>query len=94
MSWSTKRKRLLAKFRKLRKDGLLYCTYCNRGPLYVGKSKGRPIENRATVDHVIARDAGGSDDISNCVVSCVVCNTKKETKPVEQFLAELVQVTH
>lgn len=40
------------------------------------------------VDHVIARSTGGSDRVSNLVMSCIDCNGRKTNQPVEVFLAK------
>lgn len=43
------------------------CTYCNQ-------------EAKTTFDHIIPRDAGGPDDISNMVPACQSCNSSKSNK--------------
>jgi hypothetical protein len=40
------------------------CTYCNR-------------ESDTTFDHIIPRDKGGPDEISNMVPACQSCNSSK-----------------
>lgn len=44
---------------------------------------------QATLDHKVARSAGGGNAITNFVLACGDCNFKKETKTVEEFKAEL-----
>ena len=39
-----------------------------------------------TIDHVIARTKGGSDDESNLVCSCKRCNMQKNNRPLVDFL--------
>jgi 5-methylcytosine-specific restriction endonuclease McrA len=39
---------------------------------------------RLTIDHVVPRSKGGSDDWDNLVVACSSCNTKKGDKLLEQ----------
>ncbi|WP_254810065.1 HNH endonuclease [Natronosalvus amylolyticus] len=51
------------------KENLGYCTYCNR-------------ESETTFDHIIPRDAGGADDISNMVPACKSCNSSKSNKNI------------
>lgn len=34
-----------------------------------------------TIDHVVARSKGGSDDLDNLVASCLPCNSRKHTAP-------------
>jgi 5-methylcytosine-specific restriction endonuclease McrA len=43
------------------------CTYCNR-------------ESETTFDHIIPRDKGGPDKISNMVPACQSCNSSKSNK--------------
>ncbi|GBF04741.1 HNH endonuclease [Deinococcus aerius] len=52
------------------------CAYCDRND--------RPLE----VEHLTPRSQGGSDRISNLVLSCTPCNLKKGTQSLQQFLAE------
>lgn len=40
-----------------------------------------------TVDHLHPRGRGGSDRISNLVLSCIACNQKKAMRDVREFLA-------
>lgn len=51
------------------------CAYC--------AAENIPLE----VEHIIARASGGSDRVSNLTLSCIPCNQKKGTQPIEQFLA-------
>ena len=43
---------------------------------------------RYEVDHVVPRSLGGTDRVSNLVVSCHDCNVRKGNRPVAEFLAE------
>lgn len=53
----------------LERDGWV-CAYC-----------GKQLEgDDATVDHVIAKAAGGTDDAANAVASCRRCNGRKQDK--------------
>lgn len=56
------------------------CAYCGANP-HVDKK-----DIRLEVDHVHPRSLGGSDSLSNLVLSCHKCNQKKSNKPVEEFL--------
>lgn len=54
----------------LQRDGYT-CTYCGKQGL-TGKD--------ATADHVIPKDAGGTDDPSNLVAACRRCNGSKSNR--------------
>lgn len=51
------------------------CCYCGKqdGPL--------------NIDHIHSKARGGSNKISNLVLACIPCNTKKGASPIEEFLA-------
>lgn len=53
----------------LNRDGWI-CQYCDK------ELKG----SDATADHVIPKDAGGTDDPSNLVAACLRCNGLKSNK--------------
>jgi 5-methylcytosine-specific restriction endonuclease McrA len=40
------------------------------------------------IDHFDPKARGGSNRISNLVLACVQCNTKKGAQPIEVFLAK------
>lgn len=50
------------------------CTYC-----------GIELRGRGCFDHVIPRSGGGTNDPSNLVRSCHVCNESKQADSVEDF---------
>lgn len=58
--------------RILERDGGI-CQFCHKGPL---------VGDDATVDHWIAKDAGGTDDPSNLVTACRSCNSRKGNRPI------------
>ena len=39
-----------------------------------------------TVDHVVAKARGGTDDLDNLTAACAPCNTRKGTLAVEDWL--------
>ena len=41
-----------------------------------------------TIDHVVALARGGTDDMSNLVPACKSCNSSKQAKPLQQWMAE------
>lgn len=50
-----------------------------------------PVERgrNATLDHFLARDAGGSNDATNLLTSCLRCNSRRQNMPALLF-AELL----
>ena len=52
------------------------CVYCG--------AKNVPFEK----EHVIPKSRGGSNRISNLVLSCRACNEKKDNMPIEEFLKD------
>jgi 5-methylcytosine-specific restriction endonuclease McrA len=54
------------------------CVYCG--------ATGVPLN----IDHVRPRSRGGSDRVSNLVLSCVPCNQAKGNRPVEEFASPAV----
>jgi hypothetical protein len=52
----------------------LPCIYC-----------GHPSEQ---TDHIVSRDAGGTDDHFNLAPACKSCNSAKGKRPVEHFLRQ------
>lgn len=53
------------------------CSYCG-----VALIESKVANNAATVDHLVPRSAGGTDDVYNLVACCRVCNAKKGVKQV------------
>ncbi len=51
------------------------CAYCDKA--------GVPLNT----DHLVAQARGGSDRVSNLVMSCIDCNTRKADRLIEEFLA-------
>jgi 5-methylcytosine-specific restriction endonuclease McrA len=47
---------------------------------------------KLTIDHVIPKSKGGSDDWDNLVVACSSCNTKKGDKYLEQTGMKLIRI--
>jgi len=43
---------------------------------------GREIDGTVSVDHVIPRSQGGTDDIENLRPACQRCNSKRGNKPL------------
>ena len=47
----------------------------------------KPQYRQASVDHIICRSAGGTDELANLVLACHQCNTERHKKSYEDFLA-------
>ena len=50
------------------------CIHC-KAHLYVGLD-GRPV-SRATIEHILPRTHGGTDDLQNLALACARCNHQK-----------------
>lgn len=46
-------------------------------------------EEDLTIDHIIPKSRGGSNDISNLAAACHRCNCEKGAKPVDEFMSQL-----
>lgn len=78
--WLTFRNRVINKMKKDAK-GKLSCHYCGEKNLVSNFNLPVPTHRKATLDHVIPRAKGGSEfSLSNLVVACSTCNTKKADK--------------
>lgn len=53
------------------------CIFCNRR-LYVAVD-GTPI-SRATIEHMLPRNHGGTDDLENLALACAGCNREKGSR--------------
>lgn len=76
-NWCRRAKRL----RIYERDGWT-CIWCGRG---VWSPHGHDPNLRATVDHVIPRAAGGTNDPQNLVTSCMQCNRARGARPALDF---------
>ena len=56
------------------------CVYCD--------AENPPLN----IDHVHPQASGGSHRVSNLVLACIPCNTRKSAQPVEVFLAKKLEV--
>lgn len=59
-----------------------FCKYCNK-PLAF---------NSFTLDHVVPKSKGGTNALSNLVVSCYDCNNLKGSRDLEHFLQLLAKL--
>lgn len=54
------------------------CQYCGK------QCKGEVAMEELTIDHVMPKSRGGKSTWENCVLACVVCNTKKANRTPEE----------
>lgn len=66
------------------------CAYCTN-EIKIGPGKTR-LDERATIDHVVARANGGPDIFENTVAACQPCNVAKADLPLETFLKHPVRI--
>jgi hypothetical protein len=66
--------------RLVRREGFR-CWYCGT-PIGLGKVR---LEQRAVVEHQTPVSRGGSDDDSNLVAACSLCNSMKGTRTLEEY---------
>lgn len=71
------------------------CQYCGRNAsqLDTRTRRGRPKE-ALTRDHVIPKDAGGSNDWENIVTACSTCNHTKRNRTPEQAGMRLLKAPY
>lgn len=65
--------------RNLARRDRLTCQYCGS----------RPGPQQLTMDHVVPKSKGGQSTWTNCVLSCLDCNSKKADKPLEEVGMQL-----
>jgi 5-methylcytosine-specific restriction endonuclease McrA len=63
------------------------CAYCECETVIQKDGVTVDLDIRATVDHVVARSAGGEDTFENVVCACATCNTIKGDGTVEMLLS-------
>lgn len=60
-----------------------HCAYC-----------GKKIEfDDMTIDHILATSKGGSNDLTNTIPSCQLCNNQKADRTIEEFRTFLENIT-
>lgn len=47
---------------------------------------------RATIEHVIAKSAGGTDALDNTVAACLFCNMYRANQPAEYALSRITRL--
>jgi 5-methylcytosine-specific restriction endonuclease McrA len=76
--WLRFRSKFLAK--KKQQHGCLKCYYCDKQNLKEDVDENsckRELSRLATIDHIVPRSKGGTDDEDNLVVACFTCNQRK-----------------
>jgi 5-methylcytosine-specific restriction endonuclease McrA len=58
------------------------CCWCGRDTITKPNKS-----NSATLEHIIPRANGGTDDLDNLAMSCNKCNGKRGILPPEEFMA-------
>jgi hypothetical protein len=66
-----------SKKQAIRKEYKYKCQYCNN-------------DNAKHIEHIIARDNGGSDDLDNLTLACEGCNTKKSNLKLPETYAGIL----
>lgn len=78
------------KWRKTKRAAVLarwpVCAYCRQ--TYC------PPSRRFSIDHLIPRSRGGSNELENLVGCCAACNVAKGSRTPEEWLAELAEAVH
>ena len=59
-----------------------FCYYCL---CKVEMSVAGHHPRRGTLDHILAKDRGGTDDIDNLVLACFACNQRKGRRKESDF---------
>lgn len=82
--WLTK-----ARKQELVQRGNSICAYCD-SPVIFGANllDGYTPKQTASLDHVIARNAGGDNSNENLVCSCLSCNASRKDTPIEEFVKD------
>ena len=62
------------------------CPYCGQKMWVRGIHQRGKAKREATIEHIIPKSEGGSNEISNLTVSCNQCNRARGRIPHEQFI--------
>lgn len=65
----------------------LVCQYCNCS-LRIRQKSERYTDRDATVDHIVARSKGGTNERPNLTLACRECNHAKEDRDLSDFLRD------
>src|SRR5687768_14408598 len=81
MSYQGSRFRCKSKRDRLFTEDGYRCAYCLTDLWQL------PIESR-TVDHILPRKAGGTNDPTNLIAACHSCNSRRRDTPIGQFVGQ------
>jgi hypothetical protein len=84
--WQEEHRRRLEIKKRLGEKQNWRCAYCGEQGDSGQAAKGRPWH----VDHIKPLSKGGLDEEVNCALACSRCNSMKRNKPVDEFMAILV----
>lgn len=86
----TTNRRLRNKRRRLwqRQKGL--CYWCGCKTLLPQSGKAEKTHRTATIDHVIPRAKGGSNQPDNCVMACDACNSMRNELDLRNIHVEWI----
>lgn len=65
------------------------CMYCVQHNPHEGTYEHQPLPHGAgerSLDHLVPRTSGGTNDADNVVPACKACNTQRGARPVERYL--------
>lgn len=79
------RNRILLIKEQIQKQDVNYCEYCGRAPLQKYNDGKR---NFLTIDHIIPKHLGGTDDLHNLTIACLDCNRRKGSKLYDEEIQE------
>lgn len=65
------------------------CYYCDKATYVTNKVHSNYQHNKRTIDHVVARALGGTNERKNLVLSCEECNNKKSVEEQKLYYKKL-----
>lgn len=62
------------------------CIFCKCSMKAPKSGQRKQEDNYATLEHIVPRSEGGTNDESNFAVSCFACNSVRRSMPFEEFV--------